>query len=139
LSDEPRSSRPQKHADVHVYVVLEVTHKRKSKKATHWSVRSLSEDLGVPRDFVHRVWRAFGLKPHLSQSLRLSTDSHFIEKVRDIVGIYLDSPDKDLVLCIDEKSQIQALDWTQPSLPMSYGIQSKGVETTAVPLTTRQR
>ena len=80
----------------------------------------MSEELGVPRDFVHRVWRSFGLKPHLSHSFKLSTDPHFVEKVRDIVGLYLDPPDKALVLCVDEKSQIQALDRTQPSLPMTY-------------------
>ena len=82
---------------------------------------SLSEDLGVPRDFVHRVWRAFGLKPHLSRNFKLSTDPHFIDKVRDVVGLYLNPPDKALVLCVDEKSQIQALDRTQPGLPLNYG------------------
>ena len=102
--------------------MLEATLNRRPKKATHWSVRSLSENIGVPRDFVHRVWRAFGLKPHLSHSFKLSTDPHFVEKVRDIVGLYLDPPDKALVLCVDEKSQIQALDRTQPSLPMNYGL-----------------
>lgn len=86
-----------------------------------WSVRSLSEDLAVPRDFVHRVWRAFGLKPHLSRNFKLSTDPHFIDKVRDVVGLYLNPPDKALVLCVDEKSRIQALDRTQPGLPLNYG------------------
>ncbi len=122
LSDAPRSGQPRKHDDDQVQAVLEATLNRKPKKATHWSVRSLSEDLDVPRDFVHRVWRAFGLKPHLSHSFKLSTDPHFIDKVRDIVGLYLDPPDKALVLCVDEKSQIQALDRTQPSLPMNYGM-----------------
>lgn len=121
LSDAPRSGQPRKHDDDQAQSVLESTPNRKSKKATHWSIRGLSEDLGVPRDFVHRVWRAFGLKPHLSHSFKLSTDPHFIEKVRDVVGLYLDPPDKALVLCVDEKSQIQALDRTQPSLPMNYG------------------
>ena len=78
--------------------------------------------MDLPRDFIHRVWRAFGLKPHLSKSFKLSTDPHFVEKVRDVVGLYLDPPDKALVLCVDEKSQIQALDRTQPSLPMNYGM-----------------
>jgi transposase len=87
-----------------------------------WSVRLLAADVNVPRDFVHRVWQAFGLKPHLSSSFKLSTDPHFVEKVRDVVGLYLDPPDKALVLCVDEKSQIQALDRTQPSLPMTYGL-----------------
>ena len=121
LSDAPRSGQPRKHDDDQVQAVLEATLNRKPKRATHWSVRSLSEDLGIPRHFVHRVWRAFGLKPHLSHSFKLSTDPHFIEKVRDIVGLYLDPPDKALVLCVDEKSQIQALDRTQRSLPMNFG------------------
>lgn len=122
LSDAPRSGQPRRHDDSKVQDVLEATLNRRPRKATHWSVRSLSEDLGMPRDFVHRVWRAFGLKPHLSNSFKLSTDPHFVEKVRDVVGLYLDPPDKALVLCVDEKSQIQALDRTQPSLPMNYGM-----------------
>lgn len=122
LSDAPRSGQPRRHDDDRVQQVLETTLNRRPKKATHWSVRSLSEDLGIPRDFVHRVWRAFGLKPHLSKSFKLSTDPHFVAKVRDVVGLYLDPPDKALVLCVDEKSQIQALDRTQPSLPMNYGM-----------------
>jgi hypothetical protein len=77
----------------------------------------LSEALGVSRDFAHRVWRAFGLKPHLPYRFKLSTDPHFVKKVRDVVGFYLDPPDKALVLCVDKKSQIQAIDQTQPSLP----------------------
>ena len=94
---------------------------RRPVNATHWSVRSLSAELGVPRDFVHRVWRGFGLKPHLSHSFKLSTDPHFVAKVRDVVGLYLDPPDKALVLCVDEKSQIQALERTQRSLPLNWG------------------
>ena len=122
LSDAPRSGQPRHHDDDRVQEVLEATLNRRPKNATHWSVRRLSEDLGIPRDFIHRVWRAFGLKPHLSKSFKLSTDPHFVEKVRDVVGLYLDPPDKALVLCVDEKSQIQALDRTQPSLPMNYGM-----------------
>ncbi len=122
LSDAPRSGQPRKHDDERVQMVLDTTLNRRPKNATHWSVRSLSAELDFPRDFVHRVWKAFGLKPHLTHSFKLSTDPHFVEKVRDIVGLYLDPPDKALVLCVDEKSQIQALDRTQPSLPMNYGI-----------------
>ncbi len=122
LSDAPRSGQPRHHDDDRVQEVLEATLNRRPKNATHWSVRRLSEDLGVPRDFIHRVWRAFGLKPHLTKSFKLSTDPHFIEKVRDVVGLYIDPPDKALVLCVDEKSQIQALDRTQPSLPLNYGM-----------------
>jgi transposase len=122
LSDAPRSGQPRHHDDDRVQEVLEATLNRRPKNATHWSVRRLSEDLGLPRDFIHRVWRAFGLKPHLTKSFKLSTDPHFVEKVRDVVGLYLDPPDKALVLCVDEKSQIQALDRTQPSLPLHYGM-----------------
>ena len=121
LSDAERSGQPRKHNDARVQEVLDATLNRRPKHATHWSVRSLSADLGVPRDFVHRVWRAFGLKPHLSRNFKLSTDPHFIDKVRDVVGLYLNPPDKALVLCVDEKSQIQALDRTQPGLPLNYG------------------
>ena len=110
LSDAPRSGQPRRHEDTQVQRGLEATLNRQQKNATHWSVRRLSEELDVPRDVVHRVWRAFGLKPHLSHSFKLSTDPHFVEKVRDIVGPYLDPPDKALVLCVDEKSQMQALD-----------------------------
>ncbi len=122
LSDAPRSGQPRRHSDDTVQQVLEATLNRRPKNATHWSVRRLAEDLGIPRDFVHRVWRAFGLKPHLTKSFKLSTDPHFVEKVRDVVGLYLDPPDKALILCVDEKSQIQALDRTQPSLPLNYGM-----------------
>ena len=122
LSDAPRSGQPRRHDDNKVQEILEATVNRRPRNATHWSVRSLAKDLGVPRDFVHRVWRAFGLKPHLSKSFKLSTDPHFVEKVRDVVGLYMDPPDKALVLCVDEKSQIQALDRTQRSLPMNYGL-----------------
>lgn len=122
LSDAPRSGQPRRHDDQQVQRVLEATLNRKLKKATHWSVRSLADDLNLPRDFIHRVWKAFGLKPHLTKSFKLSTDPHFIEKVRDVVGLYLDPPEKALVLCVDEKSQIQALDRTQRSLPMTYGM-----------------
>jgi len=122
LSDAPRSGQPRRHDDDQVQRVLEATLNGRPKNATHWSVRRLSDELGIARDFVHRVWRAFGLKPHLSKSFKLSNDPHFVEKVRDVVGLYLNPPDKALVLCVDEKSQIQALDRTQPSLPMHYGL-----------------
>jgi transposase len=114
LSDAPRSGQPRRHDDDRVQEVLEATLNRRPKNATHWSVRRLSDELGIARDFVHRVWRAFGLKPHLSKSFKLSNDPHFVEKVRDVVGLYLNPPDKALVLCVDEKSQIQALDYGLP-------------------------
>ena len=92
LSDAPRSGQPRRHGDERVQEVLDATLNRRPKKATHWSVRSLSEELGLPRDFIHRVWCAFGLKPHLSCSFKLSADPHFVEKVHDVVGLYLDPP-----------------------------------------------
>jgi transposase len=122
LSDAPRSGQPRRHGDDEVQSVLETTLNRRPKNATHWSSRSLAAELGTNSNFVQRVWRAFGLKPHLSKGFKLSTDPHFVEKVRDVVGLYLNPPDKALVLCVDEKSQIQALDRTQPSLPMHYGL-----------------
>lgn len=122
LSDAPRSGQPRRHGDDEVQQILEATLNRRPKNATHWSSRSLAAELGTTSNFVQRVWRAFGLKPHLTKSFKLSTDPHFVEKVRDVVGLYLNPPDKALVLCVDEKSQIQALDRTQPSLPMNYGM-----------------
>ena len=86
--------------------------------ATHWSVRTLAREVGASPSMVHRVWKANRLKPHLSRTFKLSNDPHFVEKVLDIVGLYLDPPEHALVLCADEKSQIQASDRTQPSLPM---------------------
>ena len=121
LADAPRSGQPRKHGDERVQAVLDATLNHRPRNATHWSVRSLSKEISIPRDFVHRVWRAFGLKPHLTKSFKLSTDPHFIDKVRDVVGLYMNPPDKALVLCIDEKSQIQALDRTQFMLPLDYG------------------
>jgi transposase len=91
------------------------------RDATHWSVRSMAAATGMTRQTVHRIWKAFGLQPHRSESFKLSTDPQLIEKVRDIVGLYLNPPERALVLCADEKSQIQALDRTQPTLPMRPG------------------
>ena len=88
LSDAPRTGQSRRHGDERMQEVLDATLNRRPSNATHWSVRSLSGELGVPRDFVHRVWRAFGLKPHLSHSFKLSTDPHFVAKVRDVVGLY---------------------------------------------------
>ncbi len=122
LGDAPRPGQPRRHDDEQVQRVIDATLNRRPRKATHWSVRKLSDELDLPPGFVHRVWRAFGLKPHLTRSFKLSNDPHFVEKVRDVVGLYMDPPDKALVLCVDEKSQIQALDRTQPMLPMSFGV-----------------
>src|ERR1700686_248393 len=89
--------------------------------ATHWSTRSMARTSGVSISTVHRIWNAFSLAPHRSETFKLSTDPQFVEKVRDIVGLYLDPPERALVLCVDEKSQIQALDRTQPLLPLRPG------------------
>jgi len=121
LLDEPRPGTPRRLSDVDVERVLTMTLESTPKNATHWSNRSLAAACGLSRSSVQRVWRAFALAPHRSESFKLSRDPLFIDKVRDIVGLYLDPPDKALVLCVDEKSQIQALDRSQPILPMRPG------------------
>src|SRR5690349_5035832 len=121
LLDEPRPGTPRRLSDAEVERVLTMTLEASPKNATHWSTRSLAAACGLSRSSVHRVWQAFALAPHRSESFKLSTDPQFIDKVRDIVGLYLNPPDKALVLCVDEKSQIQALDRSQPILPMRPG------------------
>ena len=121
LLDEPRPGTPRRLGDAEVERVLTMTLESTPKNATHWSTRSLAANCGLSRSSIHRVWRAFALAPHRSESFKLSKDPLFIDKVRDIVGLYLDPPDKALVLCVDEKSQIQALDRSQPILPMRPG------------------
>jgi hypothetical protein len=121
LLDEARPGTPRKLSDAEVERVLTLTLESKPKDATHWSTRSLAQASGLSRASVHRIWRAFALQPHRSESFKLSKDPLFIDKVRDIVGLCLNPPDRALVLCVDEKSQIQALDRTQPLLPMRAG------------------
>lgn len=121
LLDEPRPGAPRRLADKKIEEVIVKTLERRPPDATHWSVRSMAKASGMSPTSVHRVWHAFALEPHRSETFKLSTDPLFIEKVRDIVGLYLDPPTKALVLCVDEKSQIQALDRTQPLLPMRPG------------------
>ena len=121
LLDEPRPGTPRRLSDAEVERILTLTLESTPKNATHWSTRSLAAACGLSSTSVHRVWRAFALAPHRSESFKLSTDPLFIDKVRDIVGLYLAPPDKALVLCVDEKSQIQALDRSQPILPMRPG------------------
>jgi len=121
LHDELRPGRPRSISDEQVATLIRKTLKTKPEDGTHWSVRSLAEETGVSKSTVHRIWRAFGLQPHRQRHFKLSTDPFFVEKVRDIVGLYLNPPDKAMVLCVDEKSQIQALDRTQPLLPMGFG------------------
>jgi transposase len=121
LLDEPRPGTPRKLSDGDVERVLALTLESAPRNATHWSTRLLAEASGLSRASVHRIWRAFALQPHRSETFKLSKDPLFIDKVRDIVGLYLNPPDRALVLCVDEKSQIQALDRSQPLLPMRPG------------------
>ena len=121
LLDEPRPGAPRKISDAAVERVVTLTLESKPKDATHWSTRSMSKRAGLSQSAITRIWRAFGLQPHRSETFKLSTDPLFVDKVRDIVGLYLNPPDKALVLCVDEKAQIQALDRTQPLLPMRPG------------------
>ncbi len=121
LLDEPRPGAPRTVTDAQVERVVRWTLETTPKAATHWSTRLMAKRAGLSQSTISRVWRAFGLQPHRTETFKLSTDPLFIEKVRDIVGLYLDPPDRALVLCVDEKSQIQALDRTQPLLPMRPG------------------
>jgi len=121
LLDEPRPGTSRKLSDHDVERVLALTLEATPAGATHWSTRSLAKRTGLSRASIHRIWRAFSLAPHRSETFKLSKDPLFIDKVRDIVGLYLAPPDRALVLCVDEKSQIQALDRTAPLLPMRPG------------------
>ena len=121
LVDEPRPGRPRTITDEQVERVVITTLETKPKNATHWSTRSMAKQAGVTADAVLRIWHAFGLQPHRQQTWKLSTDPQFVEKVHDICGLYLNPPERAVVLCLDEKSQIQALDRTAPTLPMLPG------------------
>lgn len=122
LLDTPRTGKPRTIEDAQVEAVITRTLESLPKNATHWSTRSMASELGMSQSAVSRIWRAFGLQPHRQETFKLSTDPLFVEKTRDIVGLYLDPPVKAMVLCVDEKSQIQALDRTQPVLPLAPGI-----------------
>ena len=121
LLDEPRPGRPRTISDEQVEEVVVRTLETTPKDATHWSTRSLARELGLTQSAVLRIWKAFGLQPHRQQTWKLSKDPLFVEKARDIVGLYLNPPERAVVLCVDEKSQIQALDRTAPILPMLPG------------------
>ena len=121
LLDEPRPGAPRRIGDAEVERVLTLTLESMPSNATHWSTRLLARRCGMSQAAVSRIWRAFALQPHRSETFKLSRDPLFIEKVRDLVGLYLNPPDRALVLCVDEKAQIQALDRTQPLLPMRPG------------------
>ena len=121
LHDEPRPGKPRTVSDDDVERVIVKTLEEKPANATHWSTRSMAKATGMSQTAVSRIWRAFGLKPHLVDSFKLSPDPLFIEKVRDVVGLYLNPPDAAVVLCVDEKTQVQALDRTAPILPLLPG------------------
>ena len=121
LHDEPRPGAPRTVSDQQVDEVVRLTLEETPSKATHWSVRLMAERVGLPPTTIHRIWQAFSLQPHRSETFRLSNDPHFVDKVIDIVGLYMSPPAHAVVLCADEKSQIQALERNQPVLPMEPG------------------
>jgi transposase len=122
LWDEPRPGKPRTITDDDVERVIVATLEETPPDATHWSTRSMAKRAGMSQTAIRRIWAAFGLKPHLTEHFKLSPDPQFIDKVRDIVGLYLNPPDAAVVLCVDEKSQIQALDRTAPVLPLLPGV-----------------
>lgn len=133
LLDEPRPGTPRKIGDDAIADTIRLTLETIPSGATHWSLRSMAKAVGYALSTIHRIWRAFGLQPHRTETFKLSNDPLFVEKVRDIVGLYMSPPERALVLCVDEKSQIQiqALDRTQPSLPMRPGQVERRTQTTS--------
>src|SRR3984893_3934118 len=127
LHEELRSGRPRSIPDEKVATLIRRTLRTKPKDGTHWSCRSLAVETHLSKSTIHRIWRAFGLQPHRARHFQLSNDPFFVEKVRDIVGLYLNPPDT-LVLCVDEKSQIQALERSQPMLPLGLIFMRVAVE-----------
>jgi transposase len=121
LTDEPRPGRPRTISDEQVDLVITTTLESTPKDATHWSTRSMAKQVGLTQTAVSRIWRAFGLQPHRQSAFKLSRDPLFVDKIHDVVGLYLNPPERAVVLCVDEKSQIQALDRTAPILPMLPG------------------
>jgi transposase len=121
LVDEPRPGAPRSISDADVEAVIVRTLEDKPVDATHWSTRDLAKRVGMSPSSVGRIWQAFGLKPWLTDTFKLSEDPQFVDKVRDVVGLYMNPPDHAVVMCVDEKTSIQALDRTQPSLPMRPG------------------
>ncbi|MBB5955006.1 transposase [Saccharothrix tamanrassetensis] len=122
LVDEPRLGAPRRITDERVEQVVVATLERTPSDATHWSRASIAAESGLSRSTVGRIWKAFNLKPHQVDTFKLSNDPQFVDKVRDVIGLYLDLPEKALVLCVDEKSQIQAVDRSAPVLPMMPGL-----------------
>jgi transposase len=125
LHDEPRPGKPRSIGDDDVERVIVKTLEEQPPNATHWSTRSMAAATGMSQTAVSRIWRAFGLKPHQTEAFKLSPDPQFIDKVRDIVGLYLNPPEAAVVLCVDEKSQIQALDRSAPVLPLMPGVPAR--------------
>jgi transposase len=121
LSDAPRSGAPRRVGDDEIEHLIALTLETQPADATHWSTRSMAKNVGLSQTMVSRVWRAFGLQPHRQETFKLSRDPAFVDKVRDVVGLYLNPPDRALVLCVDEKPQIQAVEGTTPVLPMRPG------------------
>ena len=121
LIDATRPGRNKSLSDRKIQTIVEATQFKKPKHATHWSTRAMAEEFGVSHMVVQRIWRDYNLKPHRTGTFKMSQDPLFVQKVRDVVGLYLNPPDKALVLCVDEKTQIQALDRTQPLLPLRPG------------------
>jgi putative transposase len=121
-ADERRPGKPRSIDDERIAVLIQKTlHKKPKDGSTHWSVRAAAAESGISKSSVQRYFQLFGLKPHRSESFKLSTDAFFIEKLRAVVGLYLNPPDNALVLCVDEKSQCQAFERTQPMLPLGLG------------------
>jgi transposase len=125
LHDEPRPGKPRSISDEDVERVIVKTLEEQPKDATHWSTRSMAAATGMSQSAVSRIWRAFALKPHQIESFKLSPDPQFIDKVRDVVGLYLNPPEAAVVLCVDEKAQIQALDRSAPVLPLMPGVRAR--------------
>ncbi|BAK82478.1 transposase [Komagataeibacter medellinensis NBRC 3288] len=118
LYDEPRPGTPRSIGDDEIAETIRKTLEERPRDAMHWSLCSMAQAVGYAPSTIHRIWKAFGLQPHRTETFKLSTDPLFVEKVRDIVGLYMAPLERALVLCVDEKSQIQALDRSQPMLPM---------------------
>ena len=125
LLDAPRPGAPRTIDDARVDAVIAKTLESVPAAATHWSTRTMAREAGLSQTAVSRIWRAFGLQPHRQETFKLSSDPMFVDKVRDIVGLYMDPPLTAMVLCVDEKTQIQALDRTQPQLPLAPGLPAR--------------
>ena len=125
LLDEPRPGAPRSITDDDVETVVTTTLESMPRQGTHWSTRLMAKETGLSQTAIVRIWRAFGLQPHRVEGFKLSRDPQFVEKVRDIVGLYMNPPENALVLCVDEKSQVQALDRTQPILPLGPGVPAR--------------